>query len=261
MNRLTDKLEELKKRNQKALVAYLVAGDPDIDSTLEIMHMFVKSGVDIIEVGVPFTDPIAEGPIIQRAHDRAINKQISLEDVFELIKKFRSQDEETPIVLMGYLNSFIFYKDLIEKNQNNSVDSILVVDIPGELDIADYGIKNENINTISLISPTTKNDRIKLIANNSTGFIYYVTLRGVTGSSNLDVDEIKNNISEIKKYATVPTLAGFGIKSPDDAKALSSCADGVIIGSSIVKMIEESSSTKEFDKIGSYIADIKNAIT
>ena len=261
MNRLTDKLEELKKRNQKALVAYLVAGDPDIDSTLEIMHMFVKSGVDIIEVGVPFTDPIAEGPIIQRAHDRAINKQISLEDVFELIKKFRSQDEETPIVLMGYLNSFIFYKDLIEKNQNNSVDSILVVDIPGELDIADYGIKNENINTISLISPTTKNDRIKLIANNSSGFIYYVTLRGVTGSSNLDVDEIKKNISEIKKYATVPTLAGFGIKSPDDAKALSSCADGVIIGSSIVKMIEESSSTKEFDKIGSYIADIKNAIT
>ena len=261
MNRLTNKLEKLKNRNQKALVAYLVAGDPDIDSTLEIMHMFVKSGVDIIEVGVPFTDPIAEGPIIQRAHDRAINKQISLEDVFELIKKFRSQDEETPIVLMGYLNSFIFYKDLIEKNQNNSVDSILVVDIPGELDIADYGIKNENINTISLISPTTKNDRIKLIANNSTGFIYYVTLRGVTGSSNLDVDEIKNNISEIKKYATVPTLAGFGIKSPDDAKALSSCADGVIIGSSIVKMIEESSSTKEFDKIGSYIADIKNAIT
>ena len=261
MNRLTDKLEELKKRNQKALVAYLVAGDPDIESTLEIMHMFVKSGVDIIEVGVPFTDPIAEGPIIQRAHDRAINKQISLEDVFELIKKFRSQDEETPIVLMGYLNSFIFYKDLIEKNQNNSVDSILVVDIPGELDIADYGIKNENINTISLISPTTKNDRIKLIANNSSGFIYYATLRGVTGSSNLDVDEIKKNISEIKKYATVPTLAGFGIKSPDDAKALSSCADGVIIGSSIVKMIEESSSTKEFDKIGSYIADIKNAIT
>jgi len=261
LNRLTNKLEKLKNRNQKALVAYLVAGDPDIDSTLEIMHMFVKSGVDIIEVGVPFTDPIAEGPIIQRAHDRAINKQISLEDVFELIKKFRSQDEETPIVLMGYLNSFIFYKDLIEKNQNNSVDSILVVDIPGELDIADYGIKNENINTISLISPTTKNDRIKLIANNSSGFIYYVTLRGVTGSSNLDVDEIKKNISEIKKYATVPTLAGFGIKSPDDAKALSSCADGVIIGSSIVKMIEESSSTKEFDKIGSYIADIKNAIT
>ena len=261
MNRLTNKLEKLKNKNQKALVAYLVAGDPDIDSTLEIMHMFVKSGVDIIEVGVPFTDPIAEGPIIQRAHDRAINKQISLEDVFELIKKFRSQDEETPIVLMGYLNSFIFYKDLIEKNQNNSVDSILVVDIPGELDIADYGIKNENINTISLISPTTKNDRIKLIANNSTGFIYYVTLRGVTGSSNLDVDEIKKNIREIKKYATVPTLAGFGINSPDDAKALSSCADGVIIGSSIVKMIEESSSTKEFDKIGSYIADIKNAIT
>ena len=261
MNRLTHKLEKLNKKNKKALVAYLVAGDPDMESTLEIMHMFVESGVDIIEVGVPFTDPIAEGPIIQRAHDRAIKEKVTLEDIFELIIKFRSKDEETPIVLMGYLNSFIFHKNLIEKNQNNSVDSVLVVDIPGELNIADYGVKNENINTISLISPTTKNERVKSIANNSTGFIYYVTLRGVTGSSNLDVAEIKKNIKEIKKYAKVPILAGFGIKSPEDAKILSNCADGIIIGSSIVKMIEEGSSTKEFDKIGSYLADIKKAIS
>ncbi len=198
MNRLKHKLEKLNKKNKKALVAYLVAGDPDMESTLEIMHMFVESGVDIIEVGVPFTDPIAEGPIIQRAHDRAIKEKVSLEDIFELIIKFRSKDEETPIVLMGYLNSFIFHKNLIEKNQNNSVDSVLVVDIPGELNIADYGVKNENINTISLISPTTKNERVKSIANNSTGFIYYVTLRGVTGSSNLDVAEIKKILKKLK---------------------------------------------------------------
>ena len=186
MNRLTQKLDKLRKENKKALVAYLVAGDPDMDSTLEIMHLFVKSGVDIIEVGVPFTDPIAEGPIIQRAHDRAIRKKVSLEDIFTLIEKFRSKDDETPLVLMGYLNSFIFYKNLIIENKNNSVDSILVVDIPGELKIKDYGIENENINTISLISPTTKVERIESIANNSSGFIYYVTLRGVTGSSNLN---------------------------------------------------------------------------
>ena len=261
MNRLSKKLDELKKQNKKALVAYLVAGDPDLDSTLDIMHMFVKSGVDVIEVGVPFTDPIAEGPIIQRAHDRAITKKTSLEDIFKLITKFRLKDDETPIVLMGYLNAFIFFRHLIEENKNNSVDSILVVDIPGELNIADYGIKNENINTISLISPTTKADRIKSIANNSSGFIYYVTLRGVTGSSNLNVEEISQNIKEIKKYAKVPTLAGFGIKSIEDAKLLSSHADGIIIGSSIVKMIEDSFDSKEFAKIGEYLSDIKKAIS
>ena len=261
MNRLSKKLDELKKQNKKALVAYLVAGDPDLDSTLDIMHMFVKSGVDVIEVGVPFTDPIAEGPIIQRAHDRAITKKTSLEDIFKLITKFRLKDDETPIVLMGYLNAFIFFRHLIEENKNNSVDSILVVDIPGELNIADYGIKNENINTISLISPTTKADRIKSIANNSSGFIYYVTLRGVTGSSNLNGEEISQNIKEIKKYSKVPTLAGFGIKSIEDAKLLSSHADGIIIGSSIVKMIEDSFDSKEFAKIGEYLSDIKKAIS
>ena len=261
MNRLTKKLDELQKQNKKALVAYLVAGDPDLDSTLDIMHMFVKSGVDVIEVGVPFTDPIAEGPIIQRAHDRAITKKTSLEDIFDLITKFRLKDNETPVVLMGYLNSFIFFRHLIEENKNNSVDSILVVDIPGELNIEDYGIKNENINTISLISPTTKEDRIKSIANNSSGFIYYVTLRGVTGSSNLNVEEISQNIKEIKKYAKVPTLAGFGIKSEEDAKLLANYSDGIIIGSSIVKMIEDNSDSKEFAKIGDYISDIKKAIS
>ena len=209
MNRLTQKLDKLREENKKALVAYLVAGDPDMDSTLEIMHLFVESGVDIIEVGVPFTDPIAEGPIIQRAHDRAIRKKVSLEDIFTLIEKFRSKDDETPLVLMGYLNSFIFYKNLIIENKNNSVDSILVVDIPGELKIKDYGIENDNINTISLISPTTKVERIESIANNSSGFIYYVTLRGVTGSSNLNSEEIIKNIDTIKTvsytHLTLPT--------------------------------------------------------
>ena len=261
MNRLTNTLEDLKNKSKKALVAYLVAGDPDIETTLELMTVLVESGVDIIEIGVPFTDPIAEGPIIQRAHDRAIRKKVSLEDIFTLIEKFRSKDDETPLVLMGYLNSFIFYKNLIIENKNNSVDSILVVDIPGELKIKDYGIENENINTISLISPTTKVERIESIANNSSGFIYYVTLRGVTGSSNLNSEEIIKNIDTIKKYAKVPTLAGFGIKSEEDAKLLSKHSDGVIIGSSIVKMIEDNSKTKEFAKIGDYLVSMKKAIT
>ena len=261
MNRLTKRLTDLKKQNKKALVAYLVAGDPDVETTLQLMQLFIESGVDIIEIGVPFTDPIAEGPIIQKAHDRALAKDISLTSIFEMVQKFREIDNNTPIVLMGYLNTFLSHKNLIEENKKDSVDSILVVDIPGELNLADYGIKNQNINTISLISPTTNKDRIKSIAKNSTGFVYYVTLRGVTGASNLNIDEITNNIEEIKKYASVPTLAGFGIKSPEDAKLLSSCSDGVIVGSSIVKMIEENSQSKEFDRIGQYISELKQAIS
>ena len=261
MNRLTKRLTELKKQNKKALVAYLVAGDPDIETTLQLMQLFIESGVDVIEIGVPFTDPIAEGPIIQKAHDRALAKDISLTSIFEMVQKFREIDNNTPIVLMGYLNTFLSHKNLIEENKKNSIDSILVVDIPGEFNLADYGIKNRNINTISLISPTTNKDRIKSIAENSTGFVYYVTLRGVTGASNLNINEITNNIEEIKKYASVPTLAGFGIKSPEDAKLLSSCSDGVIVGSSIVKMIEENSQTKEFDRIGKYISELKQAIS
>ena len=237
MNRLTKRLADLKKQNKKALVAYLVAGDPDIESTLQLMNLFVESGVDVLEIN------------------------ISLTAIFEMVQKFRETDNTTPIVLMGYLNTFLSHKKIIEENKKDSVDSILVVDIPGELNLADYGIKNQNINTISLISPTTNKDRIKSIANNSTGFVYYVTLRGVTGASNLNIDEITENIEEIKKYASVPTLAGFGIKSPDDARLLSSCSDGVIIGSSIVQMIEESSQSKEFDRIGQYISELKQAIS
>ena len=261
MNRLTNTLEKLKNENKKALVAYLVAGDPSIEITLDLMKMLINAGVDVIEIGVPFTDPIAEGPIIQKAHDRALKNNVSLESIFEMVKDFRVKDDNTPLVLMGYLNTFIFNKKLIEENENNVIDSILVVDIPGELKLKDYGVYNENINTISLISPTTKKHRIESIAKNSSGFVYYVTLRGVTGASNLDIKEITNNVKEIKKYATVPTLAGFGIKSPEDAKLLSKYSDGVIIGSSIVQMIEEGSDLKEFDRITEYIKEIKLAIS
>ena len=198
MNRLTSKLQNLKENNKKALVAYLVAGDPDLDTTLDLMHLFVDSGVDVIEIGVPFTDPIAEGPTIQKAHDRALKNNISLKMILELVDKFRETNKETPIVLMGYLNTFISHIDLVQSIGENSADSILVVDVPGELNLQNYGITNPNINTISLRSPTTKDDRVESIAKNSTGFIYYVTLRGVTGSSNLNIEEIKKGIKNLK---------------------------------------------------------------
>ena len=261
MNRLTSKLSNLRSNNQKALVAYLVGGDPDLDTTLDLMHLFVDSGVDVIEIGVPFTDPIAEGPTIQRAHDRALKNDVSLKKIFQLVSEFRKSDKETPIVLMGYLNTFISHIDLVQSNQEDGIDSILVVDIPGELNLHDYGIDNPNINTISLISPTTKDNRIELIAKNSTGFIYYVNLRGVTGSSNLNLDEIKNNISKIKQHSNLPVMAGFGIKTADDAKILAESSEGIVIGSSIVEMINEESNSKEFDRISNYLKEMKAAIS
>ena len=261
MNRLRQKLKNLKEQNKKALVAYLVAGDPDLDSTLNLMHLFVKSGVDVIEIGVPFTDPIAEGPVIQKAHDRALKNNISLLDIIKLVEQFRETDNTTPVILMGYLNTFSFHKNIIDKSDENGVDAVLVVDIPGELSISSYGISNPNIDSISLISPTTSEDRIKKIAENGSGFIYYVTLRGVTGSSNLDVDEINANIKKIRSYSDIPTLAGFGIKSNEDAKLLSEYSDGVIVGSSIVDMIHKESDSKQFDRIGAYLRELKEAIS
>ena len=261
MNRLRQKLKNLKEENKKALVAYLVAGDPDLDSTLTLMHLFVKSGVDVIEIGVPFTDPIAEGPVIQKAHDRALKNNISLPDIIKLVEQFRESDNTTPVILMGYLNTFSFHKNIIDKSDENGVDAVLVVDIPGELSISSYGISNPNIDSISLISPTTSEDRIKKIAENGSGFIYYVTLRGVTGSSNLDVDEININIQKIRSYSDIPTLAGFGIKSNKDAKLLSEYSDGVIVGSSIVDMIHKESDSKQFDRIGAYLRELKEAIS
>ena len=260
MNKLQSRLVELKSEQKKALVAYLVAGDPDLDSTLELMHLFVRSGVDIIEIGVPFTDPIAEGPTIQKAHDRALKKDISLDLIINMVVEFRKKDADTPIVLMGYLNTFIAYSDLLDKSDKLGVNAILVVDIPGELKLTNYGITNPNIDTISLISPTTSDARVKQITENSSGFIYYVTLRGVTGSSNLNVEEIEKNISNIRKYTDVPTLAGFGIKSAEDAKILAKSADGVIVGSSIVDMIDAAKTTKDFSEIEEYLKGLKKAI-
>jgi len=226
-----------------------------------LMHLFVDSGVDVIEIGVPFTDPIAEGPTIQRAHDRALKNDISLKMILNLVSDFRKKDTDTPIVLMGYLNTFISHIDLVQSSDGGSIDSILVVDVPGELNLKNYGIDNPNINTISLISPTTKENRAEMIAKNSSGFIYYVNLRGVTGSSNLDLDEIKGNINKIKNYSDLPVMAGFGIKSTDDARTLAECSDGIVIGSSIVQMIDEESKSKEFGRISNYLKEMKAAIS
>ena len=224
------------------------------------MHLSVDSGVDILEIGVPFTDPIAEGPTIQQAHDRSLENQTNLQKIVDLVGKFREKDSNTPIILMGYINNFLMYKDLINRSHDLGIDGVLVVDIPGELSLEDYGIDNQYLDVISLVSPTTSKDRVKEIVKNSTGFIYYVTLRGVTGSSNLDGNEIEENIKYIKSISSIPVMAGFGIKNSDDAKLLSSFSDGIVIGSSIVELIYKNSENKDFHEVSDYISNMKDAI-
>ena len=258
--RLDDKVFSLKKASKKALVAYLVAGDPDLDSTLELMHEFVDAGVDILEVGVPFTDPIAEGPIIQAAHDRALKNNTSLNDIFKLVEKFREKNTETPIILMGYMNTFLANSLALKDAHISGSDAVLIVDIPGESELDEMGIKNKNLASISLIAPTTSEDRISQICSSSSGFIYYVTLRGVTGSSHLNIDEAEEKINFIKSKTSLPIFAGFGIKTPDDAYNLSKISDGIVIGSSLVEMIHEESDQKKFKKIYNYLHEISEAI-
>ena len=260
MKRIEKKLKELSQDNQKAFVGYIVAGDPDLETSLQLMHLSVDSGVDILEIGVPFTDPIAEGPTIQQAHDRSLENETNLQKIIDLICKFREKDTNTPIILMGYINNFLMYKDLINRSHELGVDGVLVVDIPGELSLQDYGIDNQDLDIISLVSPTTSKERVKEIVKNSTGFIYYVTLRGVTGSSNLDGNEIEQNIKYIKSISSIPVMAGFGIKNSDDAKLLSSFSDGIVIGSSIVELIYKNSENKDFHVVSDYISTMKNAI-
>ena len=260
MKRIEKKLKELSQDNQKAFVGYIVAGDPDLETSLQLMHLSVDSGVDILEIGVPFTDPIAEGPTIQQAHDRSLENETNLQKIIDLICKFREIDTNTPIILMGYINNFLMYKDLINRSHELGVDGVLVVDIPGELSLQDYGIDNQDLDIISLVSPTTSKERVKEIVKNSTGFIYYVTLRGVTGSSNLDGNEIEQNIKYIKSISSIPVMAGFGIKNSDDAKLLSFFSDGIVIGSSIVELIYKNSENKDFHVVSDYISTMKNAI-
>ena len=260
MKRIEKKLKDLSQDNQKAFVGYIVAGDPDLETSLKLMHLSVDSGVDILEIGVPFTDPIAEGPTIQQAHDRSLVNDTNLQKIVDLIGKFREKDSNTPIILMGYINNFLMYKDLINRSHDLGVDGVLVVDIPGELSLEDYGIDNNDLDVISLISPTTSKKRVREIVKNSTGFIYYVTLRGVTGSSNLDGNEIEQNIKYIKSISSIPVMAGFGIKNSDDAKLLSSFSDGIVIGSSIVELIYKNSENKDFHEVSDYISNMKDAI-
>lgn len=248
MSRLQTTFEKLAKDGRKALIAYVTAGDPHPDLTVQIMHTLVEGGSDVIELGVPFSDPMADGPVIQAACERALAHGTSLQQVLNMVEKFRKQDPQTPVVLMGYQNPIevMGMKKFAQAAQQKQVDGILTVDMPIEqAEIAVDEYKKHQLDNIFLIAPTTSSERIKHICDHSSGFVYYVSLKGVTGAGNLDTSEVAKKITEIRKSTTLPVGVGFGIKDPESASKVASIADAVVVGSAIINEIQANASDQD----------------
>ncbi len=241
MNRIQKKFDQLKRQNQKALIGFIVCGDPDIETSKEIILQICEAGVDIIELGVPFSDPTADGPVIQRAAKRALTHNTSLSSVLKLARELR-QKVETPIILFSYYNPLFkfgaerFYREAV----NAGIDGLLVVDLPPEEsgELIEKWSGNE-LSFIRLIAPTTPEKRIQKIVNDASGFIYLISKTGITGSEGLDFKEISNMVQKIKKYSDLPVCVGFGVSTEQEVKKIASLSDGVIIGSAIIRTIEK----------------------
>lgn len=240
MSLLNTCFDQLSKRNKKALIPFVTAGDPHPDFTVELMHELVVAGADIIELGVPFSDPMADGPVIQAADERALSHHVSLEDVLSMVAEFRQKNTRTPVVLMGYLNpiEMIGYARFTQRAAEVGVDGVLVVDMPPE-ESGEFApmLKASQIDLIYLISPTTDKERIKLITDKASGYLYYVSLKGVTGASTLDVEAVAQKLAEIRAISDLPIGVGFGIKDGATAQAVARIADAVVVGSALVSQI------------------------
>jgi tryptophan synthase alpha chain len=265
MSRIRDCFTQLKQQGRKALIPYLTAGDPNPDFTVPLMHAMVEAGADILELGVPFSDPMAEGPVIQHAMERALEHHVSLHQVIDMVAKFRTKDTRTPVLLMGYLNpvEIMGYPEFVNKAIAAGIDGVLLVDLPpeeaGELLQA---ARQQGLDVVFLVAPTTTPHRMKTIAEASSGFVYYVSLKGVTGAGHLDVGEVQRRVAEIKAVTTLPVGVGFGIKDGASAKSISAVADAVVVGSALVRLVETNmpSLDKTRTAVASLIGEMRQAM-
>ncbi|WP_416190844.1 tryptophan synthase subunit alpha [Neisseria sp. CCUG12390] len=260
MSRIQQTFADLK--GGKALITYITAGDPDTGTTLSLMHSLVENGADILELGVPFSDPMADGPTIQRAAERALKNHFSLKDVLDVVRRFRETDTVTPVVLMGYLNPVhkMGYEVFAQAAAQAGVDGVLTVDSPVEtIEPLQKALQSQGIDCIFLIAPTTTEQRIQTIAGLAGGFVYYVSLKGVTGAASLDTDEVSRKIELLRKYIDIPIGVGFGINNAESARKIGAVADAVIVGSRLVKAIEDNPG-RETEAVGLLAKELKAAI-
>ncbi|TDY00037.1 tryptophan synthase subunit alpha [Thiohalophilus thiocyanatoxydans] len=265
MSRIAGCFAAAREAGRKVLIPYITAGDPVPEQTVTLMHAMVDAGADILELGVPFSDPMAEGPVIQKAMERALTHQVTLDDVLDMVRTFRQQDDRTPVVLMGYLNPIEVkgYARFASEAAEAGIDGVLTVDLPPE-EGEDYirSLEAQDIDRIFLISPTTDEKRMATLSRASSGFVYYVSLKGVTGAANIDTKAVGDRVSTIHALTDLPVGVGFGIKDANSAAAVAAVADAVVVGSALVRQIEANmtSAEKINQAVAALLSDMRRAM-
>lgn len=263
MSRIQSTFAQLKQQGKKALIPYITAGDPHPKYTVDLMHTLVKHGADMIELGVPFSDPMADGPVIQRASERALVHKVGLTAVLDMVKAFRKTDQQTPIILMGYANPIeaIGPVAFADRAKAADVDGVITVDYPPE-ECGDFvqELRKRDIDPVFLLAPTTELKRVDLIVNQASGFVYYVSLKGVTGAANLDIEEVSKRVASIREQTNLPVGVGFGIRDAATAKATAKIADAVVVGSRMVQVIEASNEDDLLQNVATLMTELKTAV-
>ncbi len=263
MSRIAGRFQTLAREGRKALIPYITAGDPDPSLTVPLMHALVEAGADIVELGVPFSDPMADGPVIQRASERALKHGVGLADVVAMVKRFRSEDASTQVVLMGYANPIesMGVKRFVAAAHAAGVDGIIVVDYPPE-ECAEFAdeVKRACIDPIFLLAPTSTDERIAQVARIGSGYLYYVSLRGITGAAHLDYSEVSKRIPKIRAATRLPIGVGFGIRDAESARRVAQTADAVVIGSRLIQEIEAGPPAEAVARVKTFLRPIREAL-
>jgi tryptophan synthase alpha chain len=263
-NRIDIRFKALADTGHRALIPFITVGDPDPAWTVDIMHGLVKSGADLIELGVPFSDPAADGPVIQLASERAISRGVTLRSVLETVEDFRRKDSVTPVVLMGYLNPIerYGYASFARDAASTGVDGVLLVDCPPEEMVTlREQLDKQEIYPICLIAPTTTSERLGLIAGQAKGYLYYVSFKGITGANSLDEDGLCRPVGKIRLHSDLPIAVGFGIKTAENAAAVAGLADAVVIGSALIEQLQNAESSDDARRqVMGFLAPIRQAM-
>jgi len=263
MSRIQGRFEALASAGRKALIPYITAGDPHPSLTVPLMRALVEAGADILELGVPFSDPMADGPVIQRSGERALKHGVGLADVLRLVAEFRKLDKATPIVLMGYANPIeaMGVEKFAAAAKSAGIDGVIVVDYPPEECVYFSALMKKNdIDPIFLLAPTSTDKRIHEVARSGGGYLYYVSLRGVTGASNIDFSEISKKLPAIRAATRMPIGVGFGIRDPESARRVAASADAVVIGSRIIQEIEAGAAGEAVARVKAFLKPIREAL-
>lgn len=263
MSRIQSTFAALAAKNKKGLITFITAGDPSPSLTVPLMHALVEGGVDVIELGVPFSDPMAEGPVIQRACERALKFGIGIKDVIDLVREFRKTNANTPVVLMGYANPIehMGQCEFIQAAKAAGADGAIVVDYPPE-ECEDFAraMQENGMDMIFLLAPTSTEERIAQVAKVGSGFSYYVSLKGVTGAGHIDTKEVAERITAVRKHVKLPIGVGFGIRDAATAKSVAAVSDAVVIGSRIIQELENTPQDKAAETVRAFVAEIRKAL-